>query len=120
MDGGLLAALAGNAPGLAVAALEQLKEEVRRAVLERLGARRAGLEEVEWRVQQGLAGATRARVHVRGGREARLLVGIRVTAFESLSGSEQQGARQQAVRCAARGRWGTRGRVVALAPSRQA
>ena len=41
----------------AVAALEQLEEEVRRAVLERLGARRAELEKTERRVQQVLAGA---------------------------------------------------------------
>ena len=56
---GLRAAQAGDAPGFAVAALEELEEEVQRAVLERLGARHAELEETERRVQQVLAGAVR-------------------------------------------------------------
>ena len=56
---GLRVAQAVDAPGLAVATLEELEEEVRRAVLERLGARRAELEETERRVQQVLTGSVR-------------------------------------------------------------
>ena len=67
MDGGLRAALAKDAPGLAAVALEA-EEEMRRAVQEKVGARRSLLEEMECRVQHGLASATRARVYVRGGR----------------------------------------------------
>ena len=55
----LRAAQAGDAPGLAVAALSELEEEVLRAVLERLGARRAELEETVRRVQQVLAGTVK-------------------------------------------------------------
>ena len=54
---GLRAAQAVDAPGLAITALEELEEEVRRAVLERLGARRAELEKSERCVLQVLTGA---------------------------------------------------------------
>ena len=53
------AALAGDAPGLAVAAIEELEKKVRRAVLERLGSRRAELEKTERRIQQVCPGAIR-------------------------------------------------------------
>ena len=53
VEGALRAALVEVAPGLAVEALEELEEEVRRAILERLGARRAELEKTERRVCAG-------------------------------------------------------------------
>ena len=59
MGQGLRTAQAVDAPKLAVAALEELEKEVRRAVLERLGARRAELKETERRVQQVLTGVVR-------------------------------------------------------------